>query len=102
MMKLVTAANASILLVALLLCLQGSTLSSALRLGVYHSAKENAGQGWHDLKAVAEALNRTGHQVGILSKPAHHPNMMCAKTLRTTQAAQQAEVLECVRQCTAR
>ena len=53
-------------LAALLLCLQGSRISSALRLGVYHSIKEDAGPGWHDLEAVAEALNRTGHQVGMI------------------------------------
>ena len=55
-------------LAVLLLCLQGSRISSALRLGVYHSTKEDIGPGWHDLKAIAEALNRTGHQVGILYK----------------------------------
>ena len=53
-------------LAVLLLCLQGSRISSALHLGVYHSIKEDTGLGWHDLKAIAEALNRTGHQVGIL------------------------------------
>ena len=53
------------ILAVFLLCLQGSRISSALRLGVYHSIKEDTGPGWHDLKAVAEALNHTGYQVGI-------------------------------------
>ncbi len=74
------------ILVALLLCLQGSRISSAMRLGVYHNIKEDIGLGWHDLKAIAEALNRTGHQVGISHQICSSPGSMCAKILRTPAA----------------
>ena len=74
------------ILAVLLLCLQGSRTSSALRLGVYHSIKKHTGPGWHDLKAIAEALNHTGHQVGISYQTCTSPGIMCAKTLRTPAA----------------
>ena len=77
-MSLASGARASIL-AALLLFLQGSRMSSALRLIVYHSTEENSGQGWHNLTAVAEALGACWPPSRHQAEPCALPGLVCAK-----------------------
>lgn len=59
----------TVVIAALVLLLQCSRITSALHLGIHYNDRENTGSGWHDLKAIAKALERAGHKVYLDSWP---------------------------------